>query len=101
MSDVLDASTAIAFEHVSVGYRLPRQPLGTFKEFAVRRLRGERVEHADVWALRDVTFDVRSGEIFGVIGANGAGKSTLLKVVSRVLHPTSGRVRVRGRVAPL
>jgi ABC-2 type transport system ATP-binding protein/lipopolysaccharide transport system ATP-binding protein len=92
---------AISFEGISVRYRLPGQHVGSFKELVVRRLRGERFDHTDVWALKDVTFDVRTGEIFGVVGGNGAGKSTLLKVVSRVLRPTAGRVRVIGRVAPL
>jgi len=54
-----------------------------------------------LWALRDVTFNVRQGEIVGVIGRNGAGKSTLLKVVSRITKPTSGSFRLRGRVGSL
>src|SRR5215510_4393789 len=56
---------------------------------------------ADVWALKDVSFDVPEGEGLGVIGANGAGKTTLLKLISRVTWPTSGRVRVAGRVVSL
>ena len=52
-------------------------------------------------ALSGVTLDVRRGEVFGIVGRNGAGKSTLLKIVSRVLRPSSGRVVVRGHVAPL
>lgn len=55
----------------------------------------------DVWALRDVSLSVRSGEVLGLAGSNGSGKSTLLKVVARILRPTAGRVLVRGRVAPL
>ena len=53
------------------------------------------------WALKDVNFDVRKGEVFGVIGRNGAGKSTLLKLISRVTAPTTGRIDIRGRVASL
>jgi lipopolysaccharide transport system ATP-binding protein len=55
----------------------------------------------DFWALKDVSFEVREGEVLGVIGRNGAGKSTLLKVLSRITEPTEGRARIRGRVASL
>ncbi len=53
------------------------------------------------WALRDIAFEVRQGEVVGVIGRNGVGKSTLLKILSRITEPTEGRVCVRGRVASL
>lgn len=54
-----------------------------------------------IWALRDITFDVRNGEILGVIGQNGAGKSTLLKILSRITEPTSGTIGMKGRVASM
>lgn len=56
---------------------------------------------ASHWALRDVNFQVREGEVLGIIGRNGAGKSTLLKVLSRITRPTSGWIRTRGRIASL
>src|SRR5579883_1153607 len=53
------------------------------------------------WALKDVSFEVRAGEVVGIVGRNGAGKSTLLKILSRITEPTAGRIVLRGRVASL
>lgn len=62
-------------------------------------IQGDRIE--EFWALRELDFQVREGEVLGIIGRNGAGKSSLLKVLSRITEPTQGRVRLRGRVASL
>lgn len=71
-----------------------RAPLSNFR----RRASDREVE---MWALRDISFDIAHGEVVGFIGHNGAGKSTLLKVLSRIVEPTAGRVQIRGRVGSL
>ena len=65
--------------------------------------RSPAVKGADtaIWALRDVSFDVKKGEVFGIVGTNGSGKSTLLKILSRVTEPTKGRAVIRGRFCGL
>src|SRR5207244_81580 len=58
-------------------------------------------DETELWALRDVSFEVKQGEVVGLIGRNGAGKSTLRKILSRITEPTAGRITLRGRVASL
>ena len=79
---------------VGAPYRLVRE---------VMRHRGSESHRSkpQIWALRDVSFEVMPGEVLGVIGRNGAGKSTLLKILSRITEPTEGRAELRGRVGSL
>ena len=115
MSDI-----AIQFENVGKLYHLGSVGTGTLshdlnrwwqtkilrKEDPYLRIgetndRAHRGNSDFVWALRDINFDVKQGEVVGIIGKNGAGKSTLLKLLSRVTAPTTGVIRARGRIASL
>ncbi len=87
--------------HEKLPYHSLRDDLiGMFKK-PLRWLRGHRESYEDFWALKDVNFEVKKGEVLGIIGANGAGKSTLLKILSRITYPTEGEVRMHGRVGSL
>ncbi|HET7434388.1 MAG TPA: polysaccharide ABC transporter ATP-binding protein [Thermoanaerobaculia bacterium] len=99
------ADIAVRVENLAKLYRIgARLDNRTFREtitdtLTLRRRRNDA--ERDLWALRDVSFEVKRGEAVGIIGQNGAGKSTLLKILSRITEPTRGRVEVRGRVSSL
>jgi ABC-type polysaccharide/polyol phosphate transport system ATPase subunit len=78
-----------------------RRLLRSARDMAAGRALIAGDEREEFWALRDVDFEIRRGEVVGIIGRNGAGKSTLLKVLSRITEPTEGRVTIDGRVASL
>jgi len=99
-NDEFNNSTTIRLDDVTVVYRVPHERVSGLKEFAIQWLQ-RRLRYEEFLALHNVTFQVQLGEVFGVIGRNGSGKSTMLKVMARVLTPTNGRIRTRGRIAPL
>lgn len=88
----------VDFNRVSKSYPIYEKPGDRLKElFSFNRL----TRHRDFWALREVSFQIRRGETFCIIGENGSGKSTLLQIIAGILQPTSGETQVRGRVAAL
>ena len=113
------SDTIISVENLSKQYRLGMVGSGTLREdligwwYKVRgkedpylKLGDTNTRHTKgssdyVWALKDVNFDVKQGEVLGIIGKNGAGKSTLLKLLSRVTAPTTGTIKAKGRIASL
>jgi lipopolysaccharide transport system ATP-binding protein len=96
----LSKEPVIQLDGISVCYRAPQEQIPSFKEYAIRWLKRE-IRYNEFLAIKNFDLSVYPGEVLGIVGPNGAGKSTLLKVVARVLKPTLGRVRIRGRVSPL
>jgi len=111
----MSSGTVISVENLGKTYRVShqaeRQRYVALRDVLADRIKGfspfrsrrtaSRSSTEDFWALKDVSFEVRQGEVVGIIGRNGAGKSTLLKILSRITEPSKGRVRIKGRVASL
>lgn len=105
MSDILVQAENLS-KRYTIGHQRDsrdglRHALEDFCRNPFRWMKSRQKSSEDFWALRDVDFQVKQGEIFGIVGRNGAGKSTLLKILSRITEPTTGRLSLQGRVASL
>jgi ABC-2 type transport system ATP-binding protein len=93
-----DAPLAIQVEHLHKAFQIPTQRVDSLKERAMHPFAAR--EHRELRALDDISFEVRQGEFFGIVGRNGSGKSTLLKLLASIYAADAGRIRIAGRLAP-
>jgi lipopolysaccharide transport system ATP-binding protein len=90
---------AINVDKISKRFKIPHEKKTTVFQNIVGLLKGQ-LGYEEFWALKDISFSIKKGETFGIIGRNGSGKSTLLKILARVMYPDCGTVSINGKVAP-
>lgn len=92
---------AVSIKRVAKSFKLPHEKEDSIKIQAINRLRGKHSGKYDEYkALRGISLDIKKGEFIGVLGRNGAGKSTLLKIIAEIYQPTSGSIKVSGKLVP-
>ena len=93
----------IKLDNVSMKFNLGIEKNFSLKLFFINIFKSKKnkPKKEDFWALKDVSFDVKPGEVIGFVGSNGAGKSTLLKVIAGVMKPTKGKIEVKGNICPM
>ena len=99
MSDY--SNIAICISNLSKQYKIGLKKDGSLRGTLANLFKLGNTSQEDFWALKDINFEIKKGDVIGIIGKNGAGKSTLLKVLSQITRPTTGRIEINGRVASL
>ncbi len=94
----MEDNIAISVKGLSKGFKVPHEKHDTLKAKAVNIF--SKMKYTKYTALEDISFDIKKGEFFGIVGKNGCGKSTLLKIIAGIYQPTSGKVEVNGNIAP-
>lgn len=94
------SETIIELKDVSINFRLCDDKILSLKEFVTKSL-SKKISYSEFWALKNITFNVKRGEVLGIVGHNGSGKSTLLKIISGIMKPTTGNVNVKGNIVPM
>lgn len=92
--------TMVKVDHVSMSFNMASEQLNSLKEYAIKAMKRE-LFFEEFKALDDISFEVKKGDVFGIMGTNGSGKSTILKIIAGVLDPTQGACTVKGSIAPL
>ncbi|NID11060.1 ABC transporter ATP-binding protein [Fibrivirga algicola] len=107
------SDTVVRLENLSKRYRLGTIGTGSFRQdlqrwwtTSVRKQEDSffgstNASNSEIWALDNISFDIKQGEVWGIVGSNGAGKSTLLKIISRIIRPTEGSIRGKGKISSL
>lgn len=92
---------AVQVSNVTVRFNLASEKVETLKEYFVRLIKRKHVKIDEFYALKDVSFQIKKGDSFALLGSNGSGKSTMLKVICGIYHPYKGSVQVNGTIAPM
>lgn len=96
----MERETVITVDNVSMKFNMSKEKIDSLKEYFVKVMKKELM-YKEFTALTDISFEVKKGEVVGLVGLNGSGKSTLLKIIAGVMKPTVGKVSVKGSIAPL
>ena len=96
----MEQEYSIVAQNVSMHFNMASERLESLKEYFIKLIK-RQLFFKDFIAVNNVSFDIKKGEVFGIVGTNGSGKSTTLKMISGILKPTSGKITINGNIAPL